>query len=69
MYDRWFNNEKVHALDCGDEAANWFSRYIQDKSFGLRLGYNAGVHERDIRTAHKKTLKFYTNFTNDSAVI
>lgn len=66
---RCWLNERIHALDCGDEAANWFSRYIQGKDSGLRLGYHAGFYQRDIKTVHQKFLKFYTNLTNDSSVI
>lgn len=69
VYVKCWYNERIHALDCGDEAATWFSRYILNEDSGVRLGYHAGTFQRDICTAHKKFLKFYKNFTNDSAVI
>jgi len=34
----WWN-EEVQTLDCGEEAAIWFSRYILGKDQGARLGY------------------------------
>jgi hypothetical protein len=34
----WWN-EEVQTLDCGEEAAVWFSRYILGKDEGARLGY------------------------------
>lgn len=69
MLDRGHANEKILALDCGNEAASWFSRYIQGKDSGLRLGFFGSAYQRDIITAYKKYLKFYPNFTNESAVI
>lgn len=38
VYRVWWN-EKVQTLDCGEEAAIWFSRYILGKDEGARLGY------------------------------
>jgi hypothetical protein len=29
----------VQTLDCGEEAATWFSKYILGKDTGARLGY------------------------------
>jgi hypothetical protein len=29
----------VQTLDCGEEAATWFSKYILGKGTGARLGY------------------------------
>jgi hypothetical protein len=38
VYRVWWN-EEVQTLDCGEEAAIWFSRYILGKDEGARLGY------------------------------
>lgn len=32
---------------------------------GLQLDFHKDFFQRDIKTAHKKFLKFYTDFTND----
>lgn len=61
-------NEKLEALDCGDDAAEWLSRFLLQKDNGLRLGYHGGFFKRDIEKVHSKTLKFYKNFKNDAAV-
>jgi hypothetical protein len=37
-YSVWWS-EEVQTLDCGEEAAAWFSRYILGKDTGARLGY------------------------------
>ncbi|XP_063236309.1 mitochondrial amidoxime-reducing component 1-like isoform X2 [Bacillus rossius redtenbacheri] len=39
----WFD-EKVSAVDCGDEAAAWVSRYALKKDSGLRLGHHLAPH-------------------------
>ncbi|CAH1281237.1 unnamed protein product [Diabrotica balteata] len=38
--------ESISILDCGDEAAAWFSAYILGEPSGFRLGYNNGSHKR-----------------------
>ncbi|XP_074025964.1 mitochondrial amidoxime-reducing component 1 [Leptinotarsa decemlineata] len=43
---RFYKNEPVNILDCGNEAAKWISYCILDKHYGLRLGYNDGAHKR-----------------------
>jgi hypothetical protein len=37
-YSVWWS-EVVQTLDCGNEAAAWFSTYILGKDTGARLGY------------------------------
>ncbi|EFA02140.1 mitochondrial amidoxime reducing component 2 [Tribolium castaneum] len=61
-----WNNEHIEAIDCGDEAAGWFSRYIIERDFGLRLGYNDASHRRDITKTHHKLLNYYKNLSNHS---
>lgn len=60
--------EKVTAIDCGDEAARWFSRYILEKDSGLRLGYNDASRRRDISKTHKNLLNYYLNLSSASTV-
>ncbi|XP_018579990.1 mitochondrial amidoxime-reducing component 1-like [Anoplophora glabripennis] len=59
-------NEEIYCIDCGDEAASWFSRYILGKDSGLRLGYHDGSYRRDIRKAHKVDVDYYKNLSNSS---
>lgn len=65
---RHWNSEKIPSLDCGDEAASWFSKYILKKDSGMRLGYHGGVYKRNLEKTCKKVLKFYKNLSNDSGV-
>lgn len=58
--------EECYSIDCGDEAALWFSRYILEKDNGLRLGYHDASQRRDITKTHNKYLDFYKNLTNFS---
>lgn len=62
-------SEKIYAIDCGEEAAAWISRYILEKDFGLRLGYNDGTHRRDITNTHVPLLRLYPNLSNKAIVI
>jgi len=55
---RMWNNEVVGAVDCGDPAANWLSKYMLDQDSGVRLGYYlADIMPR--RTAAKKLKQCY----------
>ncbi|XP_063927745.1 mitochondrial amidoxime-reducing component 1 isoform X2 [Zophobas morio] len=63
---KWWQDERVQAIDCGDEAASWFSRYIIERDSGLRLGYNDASQKRDITKAHAKLLDYYKNLSNKS---
>lgn len=60
------NNEEIQTIDCGDEAASWFSRYILGKDTGLRLGYHDSSRRRDIKKTHKTLLDYYKNLSNSS---
>ncbi|XP_044269581.1 mitochondrial amidoxime reducing component 2-like isoform X1 [Tribolium madens] len=59
-------NEYIEAIDCGDEAADWFSRYTNERDFRLRLGYNDANQQRDITKSHYKLLNYYKNLSNQS---
>lgn len=65
---RGLRDEKLQALDCGDDAAEWLSRYLIQKDSGFRLGYHGGFFKRDIEKVYNKTLKFYKAFKNETAV-
>lgn len=56
----------MNAIDCGDEAALWFSRYLLEQDTGLRLGYNDASRRRDITKAYSNLLEYYINLSNDS---
>lgn len=50
--------QAVKAIDCGEEAARWLSRFICSEDIGLRLVfYPNNVPTRDVRP---KNLKFDT---------
>ncbi|KAL1509050.1 hypothetical protein ABEB36_003851 [Hypothenemus hampei] len=63
---RLHQGEEIYAIDCGDEAASWFSRYILQKDSGLRLGFHDASRKRDIRKTHKTLLDYYTHLSNSS---
>ncbi|XP_066254139.1 mitochondrial amidoxime reducing component 2-like [Euwallacea similis] len=63
---RLHRGEEIYAIDCGDEPASWFSRYILQKDSGLRLGYHDATRRRDIKKTHKTIMDYYTNLTNSS---
>ncbi|XP_076252650.1 mitochondrial amidoxime reducing component 2-like isoform X2 [Rhynchophorus ferrugineus] len=63
---RLHKGEEITAIDCGDEAASWFSRYILEKDVGLRLGFHDASTRRDITKTHKTILDYYVNLTNYS---
>lgn len=63
---RLHKGEEIYAIDCGDEAALWLSRYILEKDSGLRLGYHDASRRRDISKTHKTILDYYVNLSNSS---
>lgn len=65
---RLHKGEEIYAIDCGDEAALWLSRYILEKDSGLRLGYHDASRRRDISKTHKTILDYYVNLSNSSTV-
>lgn len=67
LYFRVHKGEPVYAIDCGDEAALWLSRYILEKDSGLRLGYNDGSKKRNI-SAYNNLLDYYKNLRSSSMV-
>lgn len=57
----WFG-EKVQTIDCGDEAATWFSQVILGQPSGVRLGcfVQSLVPARSIQGAYKGIVKAYS---------
>lgn len=66
MKIKWHLGEEVQGIDCGDEAAAWFSRYILEMDSGLRLAYNDASKRRDITKTHKFLLDYYKNLSNEA---
>lgn len=60
--------EKVSIRDCGDDAAEWVSKYLMDQNTGLRLGFYDSTRKRDITQTHAEHLKEYKNLDNTSLV-
>lgn len=62
--------QTVDAVDAGEEAARWFSRYIFQDDFGLRLVfYPASLPTRDVRDVNKifdTTIKSDTGALHDA---
>lgn len=56
--------EQIHSLDCGDEAAKWFSRYMNNEDSGLRLAYNNNKKPRDITKTHAKFIQVFQELNN-----
>lgn len=63
-----WENEKIFTIDCGDDAAQWFSKYILGKTFGLRLGFHdaLSLHKRNIEKTHKHFIKIYPHLESSS---
>lgn len=61
-------NEIIKANDCGDEAANWFSRYLLDSPNGLRLAYNLAEVPRNLTGAYPKHAELFPKLDNESGV-
>lgn len=63
-------DQPVDAVDCGEDVARWFSRYILEDDFGLRLVFYAKeLSMRDVRTNNKcvdTTLKEDTGAFHDA---
>ncbi|XP_069697221.1 mitochondrial amidoxime reducing component 2-like [Periplaneta americana] len=63
----WFD-EKVEAVDCGDEAAAWLCQYLKKEGTWLRLGYHAAerVARRRLTVAPwDKFKKYYSNMQDE----
>ncbi|KAJ8919366.1 hypothetical protein NQ315_016459 [Exocentrus adspersus] len=58
--------EEIYTIDCGDEAASWFSRYILGRDSGLRLGYHDASRRRDLKKTHKTILNYYKHLSNNA---
>lgn len=56
--------QPVEAIECGEEVARWFSRYILSEDFGLRLVYYRG--EKPQREVREKNRIFDTMHSKDT---
>ncbi|KAF5305929.1 hypothetical protein FQR65_LT07540 [Abscondita terminalis] len=56
--------EKIPSIDCGDEAAEWISKYLSNITSGYRIGYNDGSRRRNIDPTHKNYQKVYPHLRN-----
>lgn len=63
---RMYSKEKLSTFDCGEEAAQWFSRNLLNKDTGFRLGYhtNAKLEQRSIKGFWESFSKIYTRMEN-----
>ena len=60
-------SQQVKSIDCGEEVARWFSRYILSEDFGLRLMYYPMDYPtRDVRP---KNRVFRTAIADDTVRI
>ncbi|KAI4455435.1 molybdopterin cofactor sulfurase mosc [Holotrichia oblita] len=66
---RLHNQAPVEALDCGNEAGIWFSRFLLDKPSGIRLGYYRSQFRRNIKKQFPKRFHAFTKLRVDSAGI
>lgn len=62
----------MQTLDCGDEAAIWFSQYILEKDTGARLGYymqENPTFRRDISKVKLTAFQQHYKKLNDHDVV
>ncbi|KAG5871124.1 hypothetical protein JTB14_031137 [Gonioctena quinquepunctata] len=66
---KFYKDEPVSVIDCGDEAAVWISNYFLEKDSGLRLSFNDGCKKRTHMPTVFKYLEDYyqRGITTDSA--
>lgn len=57
----------VDFVDCGDDVARWFSRYLVDEDFGMRLVFYPSSHPSI--EAVDKSSGFLTMSTNDTGAM
>ncbi|KAK5644009.1 hypothetical protein RI129_007854 [Pyrocoelia pectoralis] len=61
---RQHHEERILAIDCGDEAAEWISQYALEDGTGLRIAYHDGKQRRNINVSHQNYLKTYSRISN-----
>ena len=67
----WWN-EKVQTVDCGEEAAAWFSQYILGKDKGARLGYylqDRSTFRRDISKVRLSAFQQHYKKLRDNDIV
>lgn len=66
LYRYWFD-DVVETVDCGDTAAQWLSKYLLNQDCGVRLGYHL-VDAVSRRVALKKFTQCYKTLRNSDLV-
>lgn len=60
-------NQPVKTIDCGEEVARWFSRFLLAEDFGLRLMYYP--HDSATRDVKDSNKKFRTMLDEDTGAL
>lgn len=60
-------NQPVQTVDCGEEVARWFSRYLLAEDFGLRLMYYP--HDSATRDVKDSNKSFSTMLNEDTGAL
>jgi hypothetical protein len=66
LYRFWFD-DMLETVDCGDTAAQWLSKYLLNQDCGLRLGYHL-VETNQRKLALKKYTPYYKTLQNSDMV-
>ncbi|KAF5308584.1 hypothetical protein FQR65_LT18056 [Abscondita terminalis] len=61
---RLWRNEKILSIDCGNNAAEWISKYLLGESSGMRIGYHDAQHRRNIEKYYSTYKKMFPSFGN-----
>lgn len=60
-------DDTVETIDCGEEVARWFSRYVLQEDFGLRLAYFPGKESTRLVRGLRKEID-YENLNDGGAL-
>ncbi|KAF5303589.1 hypothetical protein FQR65_LT08190 [Abscondita terminalis] len=63
-YIELWRNEKILSIDCGNNAAEWISKYLLGESSGMRIGYHDAQHRRNIEKYYSTYKKMFPSFGN-----
>ena len=64
---RYWYDDVVETVDCGDTAAQWLSKYLLNQDCGVRLGYHL-VDTVSQRAVLKKFTQCYKTLRNSDLV-
>lgn len=64
---RFWHDDVVETVDCGDAAAQWLSKCLLNQDCGVRLGYHL-VDTVARRVAVKKFTQYYKTLRNSDLV-